>query len=190
MNDTLIKCAGCADDINTEQDLFYGSENNGNTYCPSCYEADLRDASTVMLTGPDYERDADNEPIRILVGDWFIEDRWAEPFTDLGIKRAYIHTDGWRGYHETRIDGWTEVLSGWTTGGWGDPISDRKQPFNEWAESLFTGENVPPVNVAVITDPTSNVFSTAIGVFVPDADVDTFTEWLNGELDNLRYALS
>jgi hypothetical protein len=49
---------------------------------------------------------------------------------------------------------------------------------------------VPPVNVALITDPTSNVFSTGIGVWVADPDVDTFNEWINGELDTLRYALT
>lgn len=187
---TITTCAHCGDDIDTDNDMFYGSELDGNTYCPTCYRTDMEEASTVMLTGPDYERDADNEPIRILVGAWFIEDRWGEPFTDMGIKREYRSTDAWRGYYETRIDGWTEVLSGWTTGGWGDPTADRKQPFNEWAESLFTGEITPPVNIAVITDRTSNVFSTAIGVFVPEADAETFTNWMNGELDNLRYALS
>ena len=189
MNDTLIKCAGCGDEINTNDDEFYGSELTGDTYCPSCYRSDLESASTALFAGPDYTRVA-REPVQVLVGSSFVEDRYGESFDGVEFTRRYIATDGWRGYTMTEIDGWTEVLSGWTTGGWGDPIADRKQPFNEWAESLFTGENVPPVNVAVITDPTSNVFSTAIGVFVPDADVDTFTEWLNGEFDNLRYALS
>jgi hypothetical protein len=188
--ETIIKCAHCGDDINTEDDIFYGSEINGNEYCETCHHADMEDASTVMLAGPDYEHDIHGEPIRILVGDWFIEDRWSETFTDLDIKRQYRSTNAWRGYYETTIDGWTEVLSGWTTGGWGDPTAERKQAFNEWAESLFTGAITPPVNVAVITDRTSNVFSIAIGVFVPEADAETFTEWMNGELDNLRYALS
>ena len=189
MSETLIKCADCGDDINTDDDLFYGSELTGDTFCPSCYRNDLENASTALFAGPDYLRVA-AEPVQILVGEKFIEDRYGDPFTDVEVTRQYISTGGWRGYEETKIVGWTEILSGWTTGGWGDPTADRKQPFNEWAESLFTGENVPPVNVAVITDRTSNVFSTAIGVFVPEDDVDTFTEWLNGELDNLRYALS
>lgn len=189
MTDTLIKCANCGDIIDTESDLFYGSEINGNTYCPTCHRSDLEDASTALFVGPDYFR-AVAEPVQILVGDWFIEDRYGDPFTDVEFTRTYVRTDAWRGYQETRLNGWTEVLSGWTTGGWGDPTADRKQPFNEWAEGLYNGEIVPPVNVAVLTERTSNVFSTAIGVFVPDADVDTFTTWLNGELDNLRYALS
>jgi hypothetical protein len=46
------------------------------------------------------------------------------------------------------------------------------------------------VNVALVRDPTSNVFSTAISVLVADGNVATFTEWLNGDLENLRYALT
>jgi hypothetical protein len=164
------------------------SEVNGETYCETCHHNDMRDASTIMLTGPDYDRD-DEGPYRIFVGDWFVEDLWGDPCSDLKITRTY-KSSGYRGYHETLITGWTEVLSGWTTGGWGDPTAERKQPFNVWAQDIFDGTSVPPVNLAIITDPTSNVFSTAIGVSVPDDQVDTFTEWVNGELDNLRYALS
>jgi hypothetical protein len=189
MNDTIIQCANCSDDIDTENDVFYGSEHNGETYCQSCHHEDLNNASIITLFGPDYERQTEG-PVRIFVGNWFVEDCWADPYSELDVQRTYIRTNGWRGYHETRISGWTEVLSGWTTGGWGDPTSDRKQPFNVWAQDLFDGTYVPPVNVALITDPTSNVFSTAIGVWVADADVDTFNEWINGELDTLRYALT
>lgn len=194
MTDTLIKCDNCSDQIDTDNDMFYGSEINGNTYCEGCHHEDMNGASVIMLTGPNWDRTSEG-PYRIFVGSWFIEDLWGEPhgdhqFSDLKITRTYKATNAWRGYSETVIDGWTEVLAGWTTGGWGDPTADRKQVFNEWAENLFTGEIVPPCNIAVITDPTSNVFSTAIGVFVPDAEVDTFTAWVNGELDNLRYALS
>jgi hypothetical protein len=82
------------------------------------------------------------------------------------------------------------VLSGWTTGGWGDPTAERKLAFNKWAQSLYDNDTVPPVDIAVATDPTSNVFSTAVGVFVPEDQVEEFTQWINGELDNLRYALS
>jgi hypothetical protein len=189
MNEIMTKCAHCSDDINTEDDIFYGSETNGNTYCETCHHADMNEGSVVMLTGPDYERTPEG-PYRIIVGDWFVEDLWGESTSDLLVNRVYKSTDAWRGYYETSIYDWTEVLSGWTTGGGGDPIADRKQAFNEWAESLFDGKNVPPVNIALITDPTSNVFSTAIGVFVPDEQVETFEQWINGELDNLRYALS
>ena len=186
MNDTLTTCANCSDEIDTENDLFYGSEENGQTYCPGCHHDDLANASTAFVTGPDYP-----ESPQILIGEWFIEDNEGDPWTgEFTFQRSWRASDGWRGFWETTIDGWTEILSGWTTGGWGDPTGQRKDTFNRWAESLFTGKIVPPVNVAIITDPTSNLFSTAIGVFVPTDSVETFTEWVNGELDNLRYALS
>jgi hypothetical protein len=189
MNETIITCENCSTEIDAENDVFYGSEINDKAYCSSCYESDLTGASTAFLTGPDYPFTSEGAT-RILVGDWFIQNQWGDPWTELTFQRTYQRSSAWRGYYETTIDGWTEILGGWTTGGWGDPTADRKAVFNDWAENLFTGEIVPPFNIAVITDPTSNVFSTAIGVFVPVEQADTAEAWLNGELDNLRYALS
>jgi hypothetical protein len=184
-----IVCANCNDEINTDDDVFYESEINKKTYCQSCQNEDVGTGSTVLIVGPDYEPDREG-PFRVYVGDWFVMDRWGDPCTELQFSRNYHSTDAWRGFYETKIIGWVEVVGGWTTGWGGDSTGDRKVPFNEWAEALFTGEIVPPVNVAIITDPTSNVFSTGIGVFVPVGQEDTFTNWVNGELDNLRYALT
>lgn len=187
--DNIAKCDQCEIQINTEDDLFYGSTRTGETYCVNCHEADLREGSVILLTGPDYPHDFD-EPYSVVVGDAFTEDRWAEEWSDLDVQRVYVSTDGWHGYYQTTISGWSEVFGGWTTGGWDDGTARRKQPFNEWAEELFDGTITPPVNVALVRDPTSNVFSTAISVLVADGDVATFTEWLNGDLENLRYALT
>lgn len=185
MTETL-KCAHCEDPIDSENDEFYGSEHDGNTYCPTCYRQDLEYASTAILVGPDYP-----DPVRVFIGDWFIEADYGDPWNGpITFDRAYKSTGGWRGYYETRIDGWTEILSGWTTGGWGDSTSLRKQDFNEWAESLITQEQTSPVNVAIITDPTSNVFSTAVGVWVADKDVETLTQWLGETADELERSLA
>jgi hypothetical protein len=189
MNETIIKCENCSDDINTDEDISYGSESSGKTFCESCYNEDRQNASRVFITGPNFQNDH-NEPVTLYVSENFVEDNWGEYITEPKVSRTYKSTSAWRGYHETTIEGWSEVLSGWTTGGWGDPTGQRKQAFNEWAESLYNGETVPLVDIAIATDPTSNVFSTAIGVFVPSEKVDEFTLWINGELDNLRYALS
>ena len=184
----IIDCATCVTKINTDDDIFYGSEINGKEYCLDCYIADRQEASTVYLTGPDYL--TDDGPFTVFVSEAFIEDKYREPISEPVFKRVYKSNDAWRGYYETSIEGWVEVLEGWTTGTWDDAVSQRKYGFNQWAEALFTGEIVPPVNVAVATDPTSNVFSTAITVYVPSDQVEKFTLWINGELDNLRYALS
>ena len=189
MNETIIKCDKCSDDIDNENDVFYGSEITGKIFCPSCFESDRQSASQLFITGPNFQ-DYENEPIKLLVSEDFIEDKWGEYVSEPKVSRTYKSTSAWRGYYETTIEGWTEVLSGWTTGGWGDETGQRKQAFNQWAESLYNGETVPLIDIAIAPDPTSNVFSTAIGVFVPSEKVEEFTLWINGELDNLRYALS
>jgi hypothetical protein len=79
-------------------------------------------------------------------------------------------------------------MNGWTTGGWDDPIARRKATFNQWADSVLTGEVVPPVAVAIVADPTSNVFSMGISVLTPEPKA--FKEWLDAEFDELYEALS
>lgn len=184
-----INCSNCTGLIDEENDIFYGSELTGETYCQICYENDRQNASQVFITGPNFPFDSEGVT-SILVSEHFVEDRWGEQIFEPKISRTWKSTSAWRGYHETLIEGWTEVLSGWTTGGWGDSTGQRKLAFNQWAEALHEGEISPPVDIAIATDPTSNVFSTAIGVFVPTEKVEEFTLWINGELDNLRYALS
>lgn len=84
------------------------------------------------------------------------------------LTRTYKRTDGWRGYYETTPVGeWDEVKTGWTTGNWGDPVADAKQAFNDWAQAVLEGEIVLDHPIWIIFDQTSNVFSTAVGVFVP-----------------------
>jgi hypothetical protein len=189
MSETIFECDNCNDKIDTDDDIFYGSEMTGKTFCGGCYESDRQNASQLLITGPNFQSD-DNEPVKLYVSEDFVEDQWGEYISEPKVSRTYVSTSAWRGYCETTVEGWTEVLSGWTTGGWGDPTAERKLAFNKWAQSLYDNDTVPPMDIAVATDPTSNVFSTAVGVFVPEDQVEEFTQWINGELDNLRYALS
>ena len=189
MSETTLKCDNCEDLINTDEDIFYGSEITGKSFCEGCYNSDRQYASQVLITGPNFTSYND-EPVKLYVSEDFVEDQWGEYVSEPKLSRTYKSTSAWRGYHETTIEGWSEVLSGWTTGGWDDSTGQRKLAFNQWAENLYVNDTVPPVDIAIATDPTSNVFSTAIGVFVPEAQVNDFNEWVNGELDNLRYALS
>jgi hypothetical protein len=187
MTDTAAKCASC--EAVLDEDNYYAySEITEKEYCQECELSDLRSASTVTLFGPNHPADGDG-PERILVGDWFIQDRWGEHYTDLKLQRTYHHSSAWRGYYETSVEGWTEIVNGWTTGSVDETVA-RKVDFNDWAESLYDGSLVSPCDLAVVTDPTSNVFSTAIGVHVPTDKVDEFTAWLNGSLETLRYALT
>lgn len=185
---TTFTCPGCESEVNTDTDCYGISTVDGKEYCEGCREADLGSASTVFLFGPGYEPDSDG-PVRFYIGSLFHEDRYAEEPRDFTFSQKYVRTDGWRGYTETSIDGWTEVTTGWTTGDWGDSVSDRKAPFRDWVESLHDGDIDLPCPVAIVCDLTSNVFSTAIGVWVPDENADQFREWINGDLKVLEDAL-
>lgn len=183
----IINCIECNDQIDLDCDDYQYSSVKEGEVCYPCYENAGNYASTVLLYGPTYQDESDG-PKKIYVTDINIEDEYGEP-SELNITRGYVHTDGWRGYYDTTIEGWKPVVDGWTTGGWdgNDSTSIRKRVFNEWAESL-TGE-VPPVDVAIICDLTSNVFSTAITVAVKETDEPAFLAWLDN-LDALTNSLS
>jgi hypothetical protein len=182
------KCMSCEDTFDLDVDYMQWANLAEDWMCESCYEAESQYVSTVMVIGPDYPIDREG-PAKFYVGSAFSMNQWGDE-PDLNFKRTWHSTDAWRGYSVTTIEGWVEVgLEGWTTGGWGDPIADRKQPFNEWVESLFDGEVFPPVNIAVVSDLTSNVFSTAITVYVQEGREAVFQDWLNGDFEALREAL-
>lgn len=189
MTETLTTCKGCDEPINTDVDSYWISPVDGEAYCDGCRESDMQSAGRVLLFGPGFERDSDGIQI-VYVGSKFVEDRYGEEPDDLTFQHRWVSTDAWRGYAVTSIDGWVQILDGWTTGNWGDAISDGKRPFNEWVEALHDGDIVPPVPVAVITDVTSNVFSAAVGVWVPEEHTDRFRDWLNGDADRLLKALT
>jgi len=185
---TVYKCPSCDEVIDTENDMYYAG-NDDRDYCEDCHNSDMASAATVTLLGPGWDMDDDGH-VRYYVTQLFVSDRYGEDDTNgLTFKQKYVSTDAWRGYNVTSIDGWSEIESGWTTGNWGDEVSDRKRPFRDWAEGLYTGDIEPPCEIALITDSTSNVFSTAIGIWVKDENVQQFTTWLNGDAEVLRDAL-
>lgn len=184
----LVTCPACGSKFDLEVDSLHWANLAEEWMCESCYENESQYASTVLLFGPNWESNSDG-PQRIYVTSRFSTDQWGDE-PQLAVSRTYHPTDGWRGYHVTHIDGWVDVgLEGWTTGGWDDPIARRKQDFNNWVERLVEGKVTPPVDVAVAMDPTSNVFSTAITVYVPEGSRDAFDQWLNGDRDVLYESL-
>lgn len=114
---------------------------------------------------------------------------------DLSIWREYKQTDDWRGYYETTVKGFTSVMEGWTTGGWDDPVGERKALFNDWVETLTDGARPPyetyriPCTIIIVIEPTSNIFSQAISVMVRDEDTNLFTQLMGEELQALKEAL-
>lgn len=162
----IIECAGCGESI--EEDNFYTSQNGDDLYHDNCWSQEFDYASTVWII------EAGSEPLKVLVcSHGSYEAEYQEEYSGLELQRAYHSTSGWRGYYETRVEGFEEVEAGWTTGNWGDSISDSKQDFNTWSGALINGEVDLPEGLTVVLafDPTSNVFSTAAGVFTNDMDL-------------------
>lgn len=181
------ECPECEAIIDPEDGDCQWSNIYDTYYCWSCYESDVQYASTVTVV-------EEGAVEKFTVADAFVFDQYGEEPLRLRFSRAYHSTDGWRGYHETSMSdqngAWVDVLNGWTTGAWGDSVGERKAVFNEWAENIISGELFPPCAVAIISDPTSNVFSTAITVRVPADSVDLFRDWLGEDSEQLHNSLS
>lgn len=181
-NDEVAKCCECNDDVNIEVD--YGWSHVEDAYlCPSCRESDETHSSTVQIV-------EDGSVTKYHIGDHIRMNEYGDDLydTNLTIDRTWKSSSAWRGHYETTIQGWTEVLVGWTTGGWDDEIARRKQTFNNWVEGLLDGSLACPVPVAVVSDPTSNVFSMGISVLTPQPN--EFNDWLGIEAEELKVALA
>lgn len=164
-------CPSCEEKHDRDNEGSYFSESTGEEYCDGCWDSSFQYASTAWLVG---DPDSDG-PVKYLVTDYgTFEAEYLEEVTEPLLTRTYVRTDGWRGYHVTKpVGDWVEAAAGWTTGNWGDAISDSKQDFNRWVEALIQGEITLEHPVWVIFDLTSNVFSTAAGVFIPtDVEAD------------------
>lgn len=187
-DDLLATCAECKEEFSTEEQGQYSSQDE-EWVCDSCFESDTQYASLVQIFPAG--GGADQETLAIHVSDRFqlCDDGFDHFGSEPTITRTWVSTDAWRGHNETSLAGWSEVLGGWTTGGWDDPLVRRKQLFNGWVTELCEGSLETPCDVALITDMTSNLFSTAITIAVKDEDVETFKNWLGEDLGALADAL-
>jgi hypothetical protein len=90
--------------------------------------------------------------------------------------RTYHRTDPWRGYYETTITGTVEIESGADLWGTSTDVRDLAERIKEEHEN-----GTLPVPVYVVIDLTSNVFATAMGIRVNQADQISFNRWKNEE---------
>ena len=182
------RCLDCSSFIDEDYGVRYVDDG---FICERCESSALEYAGNAYVV-----RDGGVE--HYYVTNRFAMDEYGEePYgTDaLKFNQVWKSSGGYRGYNETSIEGWSEVpgLDGWTTG-WTNATTTRKEKFNAWCQSIIGGDDDDereecPVPFAIICDVTSNVFSTAIGVWTPESDRDAFLEWLNGEYDELSEAL-
>ena len=183
-NKETTKCIGCEEPIDPEHDECQWSDSHEGYACIGCVQSADESASRVYINkGGEVEEYIVTEYVTYDIRNGDIGSRY-------NFKRGWHATDGWRGYYETDLEGFTEVLDGWTTGNWGDSVGQRKQVINEWIDEILQGDAFAPCTVAVICDPTSNVFSTSIKVLVPTNKVDTFKDWVGEELEALSNSLS
>lgn len=178
----VIDCSNCDETINLEDDYaFFLGEG---AICQSCEASEYEHRSTIVFF------DGESGAITTYsVTDLFaVENENCELVENM--HRVWRSQDGWRGYYDTVIEGMVEVagMTGWTSG-WLDEAHAYKVPFREWATLVHEGVILPPVDVAIVADPTSNVFSTAMSVQVKTEDMDAFIKWLGDDLQTLQEAL-
>lgn len=166
----------CGSDWLTLDEVTLGY--NGQPYCDPCREVDLQNASAIVRLGPDAEPEGAD---RIRFGnthadvddlpDWF-----TALFPDGKPARHYHRSDAGRGYYDTPkiMVGVTSIAEGWVTGDYDDVA--YKADTHRLANVL--NEHRPPVDVFVLTEPTSNVFSTAAEILVADGDIDAAWAYL------------
>lgn len=162
-------CPICNEPLDENSDRW--SNVREEMVCEGCIVNEGQYSSTLYLIEP-------GEVTKVYANDLEVMSEYGDHIDAPVIRRHYTSTDAWRGYYTTTVEDYVEVETGWTTGGWGDPVADRKQTFNDWAQRVIEGDEQSPVRLALTFDPTSNVFSTAVSVLVHKDDVETFQSWL------------
>lgn len=89
--------------------------------------------------------------------------------SELIAKAKWHATDAWRGHYELVPEpGYKLIDSDWTTGDWGDAISEMQGP--DATEAKVKAAEAQHGTVYVIFTPTSNVFSTGLDILTDDPD--------------------
>jgi hypothetical protein len=171
---TTFNCKACEGEFDTDDGSVFSNIVDAY-FCYQCYGEDIDGSSKVIFVF------SNGGVKQLFIGDAFRTDEYGDEYHNEKIKREYISNDAWRGHYETTIEGFTEVLGGWTTGSWGDPIADRKALFNDLSTRMVNEELNPPCVVALVFDPTSNLFSVAVSVLVPTGSEEVFKLWLEQE---------
>lgn len=174
VSDHVTKCKGCEETIDHDGDGGRYSEKAGAEYCWSCFESDVEHSSTITyLVNGDSPRTVKVATHWVLDGEYYEEIPAKESDK---IHREWKASSAWRGHYNTTLDGWTEVREGVYL--WGESTSivelgTKLQDLHE-AELL-------PCEVALIADPTSNLFAAGCSVWVRDEDLDAWNEQFSEE---------
>jgi len=149
-------------------------------YCYPCLEYDLVEPkATVTL----YSAQQD---YHFIIGEYLVEEQGDEQLSGElfeQVIRPYAQqliwhsTDPWRGYYGANFNTtWTKVIDSWFCPLDGHNIGDND--LGKFHELYETQKVIPDCNLLVAFPRTSNVFACGIEVYVPNAFIDTFKQWL------------
>ena len=148
-------------------DWQYANRQEG-WLCYSCYCSDTEHGSVITTI------EQDGTESRTLIGDYIAMDAEFGDFVNSeNVVREYHRTDGWRGHYCTTLKGWTEVEDGVALAGMPTPATDLASKIKDAQEEGFL-----PCKIAIISDPTSNVFSVGVSFFVEEGNEEVFTQWV------------
>lgn len=180
------KCACCEAEITENDFICYTLDDQ--PYCESCEGEAWNYANTVVTT-----QNGESKKYIWCAEFGFRDAEYWEESDPNGVSGfKYVRTDAWRGYWDVEIaEGYTALASGWSTGRWSDV--SYKHRFNDFVDQIGQGEVECPFEIIFAFGLTSNVFSVSSDVIIKTRELDSFTEWLAGEMgmevDDLESAL-
>jgi len=160
----ITKCVGCESDIDNEGDGGRWSDKSNGEFCWGCFESDIEHASTIT-----YLRNGE-KPVSVKVSEnWIVDGEYYEDLNKSeseGITRNWIRTDAWRGHAVTTLGyEWFEAADGLFLWGEQTEIVSLGGELQEMHK-----ESILPFEVALVADPTSNVFAAGCSVWVRKSD--------------------
>lgn len=170
-------CSACKDEI-VDDNYIYGNIKE-DIVCIYCEESSYESASTLIKINDEGSEKIKFTDISAYNESHETPDKW---FYDLLIDtskvQAWKSTDAWRGHYDSAKNLKLKSLaSGWTTG-WADEFHERKIKINELGELLESGELVPPLDLFILVETTSNVFSASLDFLCKEGDEEELSQWL------------
>jgi hypothetical protein len=189
-NQYLEQCASCDDYLVHDSDsgenlkldgtwlsdepLEWDSEGE-KMVCPGCIQSEWEHSSSVVrFLGEEEEVVKFGDILARLMP--YYEEELPDWFTTHFGTRTYHRTDAWRGFYETPVTGLDKFSDGWVTGMPDDSVS-HKIIAGELCQYLKVNGG-PDFPVYWLFEPTSNVFSTASEIRVPEGRLNAFRKWL------------
>ena len=149
-----FKCISCEEMCEADE---LGGYTEDGPFCYDCQNSDRDYAPTVKIYNNDgqcYDGHEDSDgAVVCCVGDLCNE-------TNGEFQNNYVHTDGWRGYHELKSDVWEIVHEDTILSGSRDSV--ELETFYDQFRELLDIKGIP---YAVAFCPTSNVFSVNMEFF-------------------------